>query len=102
MPWPFLLTQYDQANHRVRSLANEKAQVGDAAAELAQLVGASQRVSADLSTCISDLQKLQTYLVNTSAYDQTSLLSVVRGINTECNNARGEGEGLTKTIQLGK
>lgn len=95
--------QLNTANDRIRSLANEKAQAGDTAALFAELVGASQKVSRELSACISDLQKLQTYLVNYSAYDQTSLLTYVRGINSECDKARSDSDSLTRYIQgLGK
>lgn len=96
-------SQLNDANGRIRSLANEKAQLGDNAAVLAELVAASQNVSTEMSTCIGDLQKLQTYLVNSSAYDQASLLRVVRGVNSECNTARADSDSLTQKIQgIGK
>ena len=103
-------TQLNSANDRIRTLANDKAQLGDnaalqaqAEAQLAQLVGASQKVSSDLTACIGSLQNLQHYLVNSTAYDQASLLAYAQGINSQCDNARSESDALTKTIQgLGK
>lgn len=96
-------SQLNDANARIRSLANEKAQLGDNSAFLAELVVKSRTVSTEMSTCIRDLQKLQTYLVNSGAYDQASLLNVVRGVNSECNTARADSDSLAKTIQgLGK
>ena len=96
-------SQLNDANGRIRSLANEKAQLGDNTAFLTELVAASQKVSTEMSTCIRDLQKLQTYLVNSNLYDQASLISVARGVNSECNTARSDSDALTKTIQgLGK
>ncbi|GAB2707573.1 hypothetical protein ACX801_08010 [Arthrobacter bambusae] len=93
----------NDANGRIRSLANEKAQLGDNAAILAELVAASQNVSTEMSTCISDLQKMQTYLVDYRSYDQAQLISYVRGVNSECNTARADSDSLTQKIQgLGK
>jgi hypothetical protein len=92
-------TQLNDANARIRSLANEKAQVGDNAAFLAGLVLDSQNVSSGMSTCIRDLQTLQTYLVNYSAYDQAALISFARGVNSECNTARADSDSLTQKIQ---
>lgn len=96
-------TQLNDANARIRTLANEKAQLGDDSAILAELVVASQNVSIEMSTCINDLQKLQTYLVDYRSYDQASLLSYIRGINTQCNTARADSDRLTQKIQgIGK
>jgi Tfp pilus assembly protein PilV len=92
-------TQLNDANARIRSLANEKAQAGDNAAFLAGLVVDSQNVSAGMSTCIRDLQTLQTYLVNYSAYDQAALISFVRDVNSRCNSARADSDSLTQKIQ---
>lgn len=96
-------SQLNDANARIRSLANEKAQLGDDTAILAELVVASRNVSTQMSTCISDLQELQTYLVDYRSYNQASLLSYVRGINSQCNSARADSERLTQKIQgIGK
>jgi hypothetical protein len=92
-------TQLNDANARIRSLANEKAQVGDEAATYAGLVVDSQKVSTGMSTCIDKLQNLQTYLVNYTDYDPASLISYVRGINSQCNTARADSDSLTQTIQ---
>jgi septal ring factor EnvC (AmiA/AmiB activator) len=89
----------NDANARIRSLANEKAQLGDNTALLAELVAVSQNVSTEMSTCIRDLQKLQTYLVDFRSYEQATLISVVQGVNSECNTARAESDSLTQKIQ---
>lgn len=91
--------QLNDANARIRSLANEKAQLGDSTAFLAEVVVTSQNVSTEMSTCIRDLQKLQTYLVNYTAYEQASLVSFVQGVNSACNTARADSDSLTRTIQ---
>lgn len=103
-------SKLNQANDQIRSLANDKAQLGDKSAlqqetevTLAQLVGASQKVSGDLRSCIANLQTLQTYLQNAASYDPASLDTVMGKVNTGCNNAQSESDALTKTIQgLGK
>lgn len=92
-------SELNDASARIRSLANEKAQLGDDTALLAELVVSSQNVSTQMSTCISDLQKLQTYLVNYNAYDQAALISFVEGVNSECNTARADSESLTRKIR---
>ncbi|MHC6595098.1 hypothetical protein [Arthrobacter sp. C152] len=92
-------SQLNDANARIRSLANEKAQLGDSTAILAEVVADSQNVSTQMSTCIRDLQKLQSYLVNYTAYEQASLISFVQGVNSECNTARADSDSLTRTIQ---
>lgn len=92
-------TQLTAANARIRSLANEKAQLGDNAAFLAELVVMSHNVSSEMSACISDLQRLQTYLVDAASYDAASLIAVVRDVNTQCNAARSDSDALTRKIQ---
>lgn len=92
-------SKLNDASARIRSLANEKAQLGDDTAFLAELVATSQNVSTQMSTCIRDLQKLQTYLVNYAAYDQAALISFVQGVNSECNTARADSDSLTLKIQ---
>ncbi|VXC57168.1 hypothetical protein [Arthrobacter sp. 8AJ] len=91
--------QLSDTNARIRSLANEKAQIGDNAAFLTEVVAASQNVSSKMSTCIADLKKLQSYLVNFTAYEQASLISFVQGVNSECNAAQADSDSLTRTIQ---
>lgn len=96
-------SQLNDANASIRSLANDKAQLGDDKAVLAELVVESKNVSMEMSTCIRDLQKLQTYLVDYRSYDQATLISVVRGVNSECNTASADSDSLTQTIEgLGK
>ncbi|MHA7300436.1 hypothetical protein [Pseudarthrobacter sp. MDT1-22] len=92
-------SKLNDASARIRSLANEKAQLGDDTAFLAELIASSQNVSTQMSTCIRDLQKLQTYLVNYAAYDQAALISFVQGVNSECNTARADSDSLTQKIQ---
>ena len=92
-------SQLNDTNARIRSLANEKAQIGDNAAFLTEVVAASQNVSSKMSTCIADLKKLQSYLVNYTAYEQASLISFVQGVNSECNAAQSDSDSLTRTIQ---
>lgn len=91
-------TDYNTASDRVRSLADEKAQAGDAAAYMQTLVSMSQGVTSEMDTCISDLQKLQTYLVDFSSYDPDALISYARQVNDGCNKARADSEALSKKL----
>lgn len=91
-------TDYNTATDRVRSLADEKAQVSDDAALMATLVTMSQGVTAEMDTCIGDLQKLQTYLVDFSSYDSEALITYARQINDGCNKARADSDALSKKL----
>lgn len=95
-------SDYNTATDRVRSLADEKAQVGDAAASMAtsmaNLVTMSQGVTEEMDACIKDLQKLQTYLVDFSSYDSDALITYARQINEGCNKARADSEELSRKL----
>lgn len=103
------MSQLNDATARIRALANEKAQLGDRTAGLVveavvlqEIVDASQNVSTRMSVCIDELQNLQSHLVNLvnySAYDQSSLISFVRDINSQCNTARTDSDSLTQKIR---
>ena len=90
--------QYNTASDRIRSLSNEKAQVGDKAALLAELVGLSKTVTGEMDTCISSLQSLEVYLVDFQSYDATSLTSYVRSVNAFCNQARADSDALSRKL----
>lgn len=92
-------TQLNSANDRIRSLANEKAQVGDNAAMLAELVAASQTVSGEMATCIHEHQNYETYLGGPRPYDQVSVLSRLQSLNSVCAVAYKDSDSLTRTIQ---
>ncbi|WP_087874509.1 hypothetical protein [Arthrobacter globiformis] len=91
-------TDYNTATDRVRSLADEKAQAGDDAAYMATLVAMSQGVTAEMDTCISDLQELQTYLVDLSSYDLDDVITYARQINDGCNKARADSDALSQKL----
>lgn len=93
-----MTTKYNTATDRIRSLSDEKAQVGDEAASLVTLVVMSQKVGQEMDTCISDLQDLQTYLVDHTSYEPASLISYVREVNTNCNQARADSDALTAAL----
>ncbi|WP_427175234.1 hypothetical protein [Arthrobacter sp. 92] len=92
-------TQLNTANDRIRSLANEKAQVGDSAAMLAELVAASQTVSGEMATCIHEHQNYETYLGGSRPYDQASVQSRLQSLNSVCAVAYKDSDSLTRTIQ---
>jgi len=92
-------TQLNTANDRIRSLANEKAQVGDNVAMLAQLVAASQTVSGEMATCIHEHQNYETYLDGPRPYDQVSVQSRLQSLNSVCAVAYKDSDSLTRTIQ---
>jgi septal ring factor EnvC (AmiA/AmiB activator) len=91
-------SDYNTATDRVRSLADEKAQVGDAAASMATLVAMSQGVTEEMDACIKDLQKLQTYLIDFSSYDSDALITYARQINEGCNKARADSAALSEKL----
>ena len=93
-----MTTGFNSATDRIRSLADEKAQVGDGAALLAEGLVMSQSVTTQMDTCISDLQKLQTYLVDFRSYDSESLITYARNINDGCNRARQASADLSKKL----
>lgn len=91
--------QLNSANDRIRSLANEKAQVGDTAALLAELVATSQKVSGEMATCIHEHQNYETYLGGPRPYDQVSVESRLRSLNSACAVAYNDSNNLTRAIQ---
>lgn len=91
-------SDYNTATDRVRSLADEKAQVGDEAASMATLVAMSRGVTEEMDACIKDLQELQTYLVDFSSYDSDALITYAREINEGCNKARADSEALSTKL----
>jgi septal ring factor EnvC (AmiA/AmiB activator) len=91
-------TDYNTATERVRSLADEKAQAGDDAAYFATLVSMSKGVTAEMDTCIGDLQELQRYLVDFSSYDSDALIKYATQINDGCNKARADSDDLSKKL----
>jgi septal ring factor EnvC (AmiA/AmiB activator) len=93
-----MTTQFNTATDRVRSVSNEKAQVGDDAALMATLFDMSQDVTQGMDTCIDDLQKLQTYLVDFASYDSDALISYAGAINSGCNQARAASDELSKKL----
>lgn len=92
-------TQLNTANDRIRSLANEKAQIGDSAALLAELVATSQKVSGEMASCIHEHQNYETYLGGPRPYDQVSATSRLQSLNSICAVAYKDSTSLTQTIQ---
>jgi septal ring factor EnvC (AmiA/AmiB activator) len=91
--------QLNTANDRIRSLANEKAQVGDSAAMLAELVATSQKVSGEMASCIHEHQSYETYLDGPRPYDQASVTSLLKSLNSVCTVAYNDSTSLTQNIQ---
>ena len=92
-----LTSGLDSATERIRSLADEKAQVGDLAAWQADALRLSESVTTQMDTCIADLQELQTYLVDFMSYEPDSLLKYIQDINDGCDEARrGSADLSTK------
>lgn len=90
--------KFNQASDRIRSLANEKAQVGDAAAELAEAVVLSRRVTLELNSCVTQLQELQVYIVNYESYDWSSLVAYAQGVNDDCSRAKADNATLAARL----
>ena len=90
--------RFNAATARIRTLADEKAHVGDQAALLAEAVLLSKQVSSELDTCISDLQQLQGYLVNFQSYDLTWLASYAGEVNRGCDRARSDNAALAQKL----
>ena len=90
--------QYNAASARIRSLADEKAQVGDKAAALAEAVVLSKQVSAELDTCVNSLEQLQGYLVNFASYDVTWLATYAGEVNGGCDKARADNAELAQAL----
>ncbi|WP_422934208.1 trypsin-like peptidase domain-containing protein [Sinomonas sp. P47F7] len=81
-------TQLNTADERIRSLANEKAQVGASAALLAELVVASQKVGSELAACIHEHQNYESFLGGSPRpYDQSSMVSRTRSVDSVCQVA---------------
>lgn len=92
-------TQLNSANDRIRSLANEKAQIGDTAAVLATLVANSQKVTNETAACIHQHQDLETFLGGQRPYDQTSWLNRSTSVDSVCTVAWKDTNSLTSAIQ---
>lgn len=90
--------KFNSASARIRALAAEKAQVGDQAALLAESVALSKRVSAELDTCVNNLQQLESYLVDFQNYDTTSLVAFTSQINAGCDQARSDNATLVQQL----
>jgi len=93
-----MTSKYNAASDRIRSLSNEKAQVGDQAALMAGFVATSHQVTQEMDQCISALQTLEGYLVNARSYDSVSLGNYTQGINKGCNQARADSDALSKKL----
>lgn len=93
-----MTTQFNTATDRIRSLSNEKAQVGDQAASLATLVVMSQQVTKEMDLCISDQQNFMSYLANYRASDYTSAMNSARQADTDCNRARADSSALSRKL----
>lgn len=93
-----MTNKYNEATKRIRSLANEKAQEGDRAEFLAQVNQLASQVSAELDSCVSDLQELQVYLVNFMSYDPDSLAQFAAEVNRGCNQARSDNAALSDLL----
>jgi septal ring factor EnvC (AmiA/AmiB activator) len=91
-------TNYNQATDRIRSLANEKAQVGDQAAILAETVALSDRVTNELDTCVSDLQTFSSYLIQYQGQDMTNLLGFAGKVDTDCSLAKSDNAVLAQRL----
>lgn len=91
-------TKYNQATDRIRSLANEKAQVGDQAALLAEAVALSSHVSTELNACVNNLQRLELLLVNFQSYDIDVVISLTEQINAGCNQAKSDNAALAQKL----
>jgi len=94
-------TQFNQATDRIRSLADEKAQVGDRAAILAETIALSRTVTQELDQCVTNLQSLESYLVDSQAYDPASLMKYTTDINGFCDSARSDNAALAKQLGAG-
>lgn len=92
-----MTTQFNTATDRIRSLSNEKAQVGDQAASLATLVATSQQVTKEMDLCISDQRNFTSYLANHSS-DYTSIMNSARQADTDCNRARADSSALSSKL----
>lgn len=92
-------TQLNSANDRIRSLANEKAQVGDRAAVLAGLIAASQKVADETAACIHQHQDLELFLGGPRPYDHASMLNLYKSVDLVCEVAWRETNSLTSAIQ---
>jgi septal ring factor EnvC (AmiA/AmiB activator) len=93
-----MTTQFNTATDRIRSLSNEKAQIGDQAASLATLVVMSQQVTKEMDLCISDQQKFMSYLANYRPSDYASAMNSARQADTDCNRARADSSALSRTL----
>lgn len=91
-------TQYNQATDRIRSLADEKAQVGDQAAYLLETVALSDRVTKELDTCVSDLETFSSYLIQYQGQDMTNLLDFAGQVDTDCHLAKSDNAVLGQRL----
>ncbi len=89
---------FNQAAARIRALADEKAQVGDQAAILAEVTALSQSVTAELDACVNQLQQLQGYLINFDSYSADAVVTVLQEVNDGCNTAQDDNAALAKMI----
>jgi small-conductance mechanosensitive channel len=90
--------KYNDAAARIRALADEKAQVGDQAAALAEATALSQTVTTELDTCVEQLQQLQGYLINFDSYNADAVVTVLQEVNAGCNGAQEDNAALAKMI----
>lgn len=93
-----MTTQFNTATDRIRSLSNEKAQVGDQAASLATLVVLSQQVTREMDQCIRDQQSFMSYLANYRASEYTAAMNSARQADTDCNRARADSSALSARL----
>jgi septal ring factor EnvC (AmiA/AmiB activator) len=93
-----MTSKFNAVSDRIRSLSNEKAQIGDQAALMTEFLAMSHQVTQEMDQCISALQTLEGYLVNYRSYDSVSLGNYTQGINKGCNQARADSDALSKKL----
>lgn len=91
--------QLSSSNERVRSLANEKAQIGDTAAVLTTLVANSQKVTSETAVCIHAHQDLESFLGGPRPYDHAAWQSRSTSVDSVCEVAYKDATSLTGAIQ---
>lgn len=92
-------TQLSSSNDRIRSLANEKAQIGDTAAVLTTLVANSQKVTSETAACIHQHQDLESFLSGPRPYDHAAWQSRSTSVDSVCEVAYKDATSLTGAIQ---
>jgi outer membrane murein-binding lipoprotein Lpp len=92
--------QLHQAQDRITSLANEKAQTADEREVARQVAGSVVVVANQLEVCVRGQSQLITALEDIESYDPAAVSAFAREVNTACNEALDGSQEIKQQLGI--